>query len=760
MRVDQYFENADLRDIRAKEKNPVTAGIGLTKAPVPRHGNAGADSEGAVDLPAAIITFFTKGTHQSLGTYLLSAMLPDAEPITVDGKKYELALRFKRIYKPYAVRLIEVRKDDYMGTSIARNYSSDIQLVDPDLKVDRKVHIKMNDPLRFAGDTFYQSGFTQLEDGTKYTVLSVVSNDVWMIPYVGCMIVVVGLLAHFLLSLTRFLRRQIGAGKSFDKDEAAEPILLPDPRTVELSENKSAWKLASEYLPWVAVAVSIGWYLSNAIPPSTPTNAPNYYAFGKLPLMYEGRIKPFDSLARNALRSLSGWQTFTDLEKNTRSASQWFLDTVTNPDLADRYKVFRIENLELLSMFGLDKQNRLLYSFDDLRPHMEEFRKQIDLAVKADKRERSPFQRKVLELAERVKNFRELQMAFEPLDIPPMITREEVDKNKDDAINRVLELRRILHDEMPQFHAQLAESQAPLAVPPDARESRKEAAEWSPYAVAVDLEYVDVNLEHREPNRATVALHAIFDAYKNHDVAGFNAAVAEYRARIDAAPPKPVNPERVRFEAFFNHFEPFYNAISLYGFGARARLRRLPDLGVCPRRAAESHRVLADRGDVRVAYAGFDRANLHLRSAARHESLFRRGVCRLGRRGAGSDSRKRVSLGARQCDCGRGWICFAVDRSLSGVERRHVHRIAGGARHPVLARHARGLRDVGLCDDICRRFARHRVHRVGSVHASAESENRERLDRRQGLGHDDLWRGVLRVALQFFRHRLGRAVGR
>ena len=56
--------------------------------------------------------------------------------------------------------LVDVRKDDYIGTDTPRNYSSDIVLNDPTRNVaDREVKIWMNNPLRFAGETFYQSDY-------------------------------------------------------------------------------------------------------------------------------------------------------------------------------------------------------------------------------------------------------------------------------------------------------------------------------------------------------------------------------------------------------------------------------------------------------------------------------------------------------------------------------------------------------------------------------------------------------------------------
>jgi hypothetical protein len=152
----------------------------------------------------------------------------------VDDKTYELELRFKRLYKPYAVTLKDIQKQDYLGTDTPRDYSSFVHLRDPSRNVDREVRICMNNPLRYAGETFYQSGYhrdmetftdpatglqrpvlvTDPETGQrqpKYvetTTLQVVANTGWMIPYVSCMIVFTGMLAHFSLILVRFLNRR------------------------------------------------------------------------------------------------------------------------------------------------------------------------------------------------------------------------------------------------------------------------------------------------------------------------------------------------------------------------------------------------------------------------------------------------------------------------------------------------------------------------------------------------------------------------
>ena len=167
---------------------------------------SGTDADQKVDLSSAYVKLLAKETGTPIGTYLVSGhLLPQS--VVVDGKSYSIALRFKRDYKPYIVELTNVQKDDYLGTNTPRNYSSDVEIIDPARHVERKVHIWMNNPLRYAGDTLYQSGYHPGPPET--TTLQVVKNTGWMIPYVGCMIVATGMLAHFSLTLVRFLRRAI-----------------------------------------------------------------------------------------------------------------------------------------------------------------------------------------------------------------------------------------------------------------------------------------------------------------------------------------------------------------------------------------------------------------------------------------------------------------------------------------------------------------------------------------------------------------------
>ena len=130
------------------------------------------------------------------------------QTVEVDGNPYSIYLRFRRHYKPYSIRLIDFSHDFYTGTQVHKNFSSLIHLSDPNRHEDREVLIYMNHPLRYQGETFFQSGWLTRDRGT---VLQVVDNPGWLIPYVACTIGGVGLVVHFTMVLTRFLGRRTAA---------------------------------------------------------------------------------------------------------------------------------------------------------------------------------------------------------------------------------------------------------------------------------------------------------------------------------------------------------------------------------------------------------------------------------------------------------------------------------------------------------------------------------------------------------------------
>ena len=198
-----YYPNASLQ-MRgpATGQNPslATQGIGRQITTTPQPLTYKMDER---NLPAAYVELVAP--EGSLGTWLVSEQLAEPQTFTHAGRTWSIALRLQRNYKPYSLTLLNFSHDRYAGTEIPKNFSSRIRLTTPDGRDDREVLIYMNNPLRYAGLTFYQAGF---DNNDRTTVLQVVRNPSWLLPYVACVLMAAGLLVQFGISLLGFTAKR------------------------------------------------------------------------------------------------------------------------------------------------------------------------------------------------------------------------------------------------------------------------------------------------------------------------------------------------------------------------------------------------------------------------------------------------------------------------------------------------------------------------------------------------------------------------
>jgi hypothetical protein len=154
------------------------------------------------NLPTALVELVA--ADKSLGTWLVSTQLVMPQEFDYAGHHFKLILRSARTYQPFTLTLLKFSHDRYAGTEIPKNFSSRLRLKTPDGRDDRDVLIYMNNPLRYAGLTFYQSGF----QGERTTILQVVRNPSWLLPYVACSLMALGLLIQFGLHLVGFVGKR------------------------------------------------------------------------------------------------------------------------------------------------------------------------------------------------------------------------------------------------------------------------------------------------------------------------------------------------------------------------------------------------------------------------------------------------------------------------------------------------------------------------------------------------------------------------
>jgi len=96
---------------------------------------------------------------------------------------------------PVQIELIKFTKEEHPGTQTAKSYSSRVRVSGPEL--NREVVISMNRPFRYKSFTFYQTSYS-MQHGRTASTLSVVENPVRFVPYLTGIIIMLGLLYHFI----------------------------------------------------------------------------------------------------------------------------------------------------------------------------------------------------------------------------------------------------------------------------------------------------------------------------------------------------------------------------------------------------------------------------------------------------------------------------------------------------------------------------------------------------------------------------------
>ncbi len=265
----------------------------------------------------------------------------------------------------------------------------------------------------------------------------------------------------------------------------------------------------NRWIPWIGLGVAGLYVLASMIQPSDPPGEMRIHEFGKLPLVFQGRVKPFDTLARNSLMQLSGKQSFKDADGKSQPAIRFLLDllseTLRKEPKARTAQVIKIESDLILSFLGLPQRSGFLYSYSELQDSMSRIAGEVNRARKAPKESRTEFDRRILELDSKL----DLFIALGQLDIPHM-------------------------------------------VPPGG-----EGDEWKPLAQAIQQAegrgQVDVQAR---------SLFTILLAYGGGHADDFNKELEAYQKRVSGRVPDEV--AAGRFENAINHFQPFYAGLILY----------------------------------------------------------------------------------------------------------------------------------------------------------------------------------------------------
>jgi cytochrome c-type biogenesis protein CcsB len=292
----------------------------------------------------------------------------------------------------------------------------------------------------------------------------------------------------------------------------------------------------AKILPWAAAGLSIVGALVMALSHGKARGF-DVDAFGRLPVLDGGRVKPIDSVARNSLLMIRSQQSFR-YDGRTIEADEWLLDLMFRPEVADKQPVFEINDPDVLGLIGLRQTKERYFSFATLSPYLAEIERQASAAHPIDAKQRSRFQGAIVNLFDRVYLYYKLRNTVQ-LQGSTGLAAELAARSAPGAAER----HKVL--------AQLAQYR-PLPPPPGTVGD----AGWKNVGEALQAAAAGPVHPALEP------LARMGIAYAAEDAQSFNRAVADTSAVIGAARPDAV--AQAGHEIVFNRAQPFYVGIVIY----------------------------------------------------------------------------------------------------------------------------------------------------------------------------------------------------
>lgn len=302
--------------------------------------------------------------------------------------------------------------------------------------------------------------------------------------------------------------------------------------------------------------------------PQTNESGFDVASFSELPVQVGGRIKPLDSVARNTLLILSARQKVETPDGGWLQPIEWFMDLTMRPEVADTYRVFKIEFPDDLGLPGLAEPGQRYYSFNDLRPHFETL---LDLYSKLDPepRKRSAYDNQIADLNDGLMLYHRVMHSLHPIGGPERLDRlideyqsyrssigpgmEALRKQQAGEAYDAATLNRFIA--FGDDYLKLSQTAHLRVIPPPP--PVEPLADW------INIGEELLKVMQGDPLSPYVTGYASLTmAYRAGDVASFNATVEDLRQRFIADFPDDI--DRVHYERVFNATQPFYLSMQLY----------------------------------------------------------------------------------------------------------------------------------------------------------------------------------------------------
>ena len=354
-------------------------------------------------------------------------------------------------------------------------------------------------------------------------------------------------------------------------------------------------KLWYKILPWFFVVL----FATEIVAVLLPKADGRFHTaeFGRLPVLLNGRIQPFDSVARNSLlqmrstgdvplEEVTSWKFWHHPQK--LKSTEWLLEVFFNPSIADTRPIFLIHHPDLISELkldnkGVEKSGLRYYSYNELVPVLPEI---VEQGRKADETEdalRTTYQKQVMKLANALLLYQRLKSSIEPEgthDFASVMAHYQASLPAAKAAFRAQQAgEKVDATTLQQFanvakqFEDMANFAYPLVVPP-VNPADKDA--WMNVGASVLASIPDGKVQPAVGYFARMAT-----AYEQADVAEFNSAVAGYKTWLATSFAREAT--KGRAEYYFNQIKVFLHATIIYLMAFLLACGALLTFGLAPK---------------------------------------------------------------------------------------------------------------------------------------------------------------------------------
>lgn len=342
------------------------------------------------------------------------------------------------------------------------------------------------------------------------------------------------------------------------------------------------------FLPLLVLLLGAAYLLSTLRPEKNPTDF-DLAGFGRVPVLVNGRIKPLDTVARTSLLTLQGRQRVSSPDTGTsvHSPAEWLATVFFNPAKADDLPTIKIESPEVLTLLGLEDKDvridydspvkkafavlgflpstRTRFSYNQLKPKLPELDRQGRLAEPVETQLRTPFQKHVIAVRNRIILYLQLRLAVQmpestsfltelelferalPAGVSAVLARQRGEEHNADALSIMKEMADRFSYMEQLGHLRL--------VPPAADDN--DPSHWELTGTKLLESFGTGKIDPTVMNYARLG-----EAWRKGDTATFNKIVGTLHDEIETRYPEAMRKSDI--ESRFNAAGPFYSSMTLY----------------------------------------------------------------------------------------------------------------------------------------------------------------------------------------------------